>query len=158
MPDNDLITAYWNDFLKATNRSTDFQYFECFYFASTKEWANKLLQLVLDGRKKATSSSLYSYKNSVTPLPSVGNCSIVTDWDGFPHCVIETTNVLILPFKDITYDICKREGEDENLKSWQEGHIAFFTEVSKIDGFSFTWDMPVVFEDFKLIYTTNKKP
>lgn len=48
-----------------------------------------------------------------------GSYSIVTDWEGVPKCVIETTNVRILPFKDITYDICKLEGEDDSLESWR---------------------------------------
>jgi uncharacterized protein YhfF len=28
----------------------------------------------------------------------------------------------------MTYDICKREGEDDTLASWHEGHIRYFKE------------------------------
>ena len=35
--------------------------------------------------------------------------SVITDWDGNPRCVIRTTNIKIIPFKDITYDIAKLE-------------------------------------------------
>ena len=94
----------------------------------TEYWANELLRLVLEVVKKATSSSLWGYEIEGDPIPKKGELSIITDWDGNPKCVIETTDVTILPFKDITYDICKREGEDDSLESWRRGHIDFFTE------------------------------
>ena len=70
--------------------------------------------------------------------------SIVTDWEGIPKCVIETTNVMIIPFKEITFDICKLEGEDDNLESWREGHINFFSREGKELGYTFTEDMPKI--------------
>lgn len=153
MKSPDLISAFWDKFLKETKRNATEKYFECFYFDNTEESANYLLSLVLNGKKKATASSALSFECSNSPLPKVGDLSIVTDWGGKPHCVIKTTNVTILPFQDITFDICKREGEDDSLKSWQEGHVNFFMEDGKSEGYKFTWDMPVVFEDFEVIYT-----
>lgn len=85
-------------------------------------------------------------------MPKVGDLSIVTDFEGSPKCVIETRNVTIVPFSEMTFDICKREGEDDSLESWREGHIRFFTEEGKLVGFEFREDMPVVFEDFEVIY------
>lgn len=145
------IAEFWNNFLTHTNKSSDTKCFESFYFALTKEAANELLQLVLAGKKRATASSAYAFKEGEMPTP--GAYSIVTDFYGEPHCVIQTTAVTIMPFKDITYDICKREGEDDNLKSWQEGHTRFFTQEGKQLGYEFTQDMPVLFEDFKVVYT-----
>lgn len=69
-----------------------------------------------------------------------------------PKCVIETTNVSILPFKDITYDICRLEGEDDSLESWRKGHISFFKEEGKKSGYEFSEEMPVVFEEFEVVY------
>ena len=65
---------------------------------------------------------------------------------------METTGVSILPFRDITFDIAAREGEDATLASWQEGRRRFFKEDARALGYSFTEDMPVVFEDFRLLY------
>jgi uncharacterized protein YhfF len=53
----------------------------------------------------------------------------------------------------MTYDICKREGEDDTLESWQKGHRHFFTEEGKELGYVFSESMPVIFEDFKVVYT-----
>ncbi len=146
------IDEFWKAFLAKTGRSEDTTYVEVFHFELSEKWANELLRLVLIGQKKATASSLYSYECAGEPLPKVGDLSILTDWDGVPRCVIEATAITILPFSEITYDIAKREGEDDTLESWQKGHIHFFKEEGKILGYDFTEDLPVVFEDFKVVY------
>lgn len=148
-----IINEFWEDFLLKTNRSKDTKYIEYFHFELTEKWANELLRLVLIGQKKATSSSLLAYQIEGERIPQVGDLSIVTDWEGIPKCVIETTNVMIIPFKDITFDICKREGEDKNLESWIEGHTKIFSSEGSMLGYNFTEDMPVVFEDFKMVFS-----
>lgn len=109
--------------------------------------------MVLSGKKQATASSLLSYEIEGCRIPQIGDYSIVTDWKGNPRCVIETTNVIILPFNQITFDICKREGEDDTLESWQKGHRNFFMEDGKKLGYEFSENMPVVFEDFKVVFS-----
>ncbi len=143
---------FWQEFIEKTGKPDTTQYFESCYFHVTEEWANKLLALVLEGKKKATSSSLWAYEKEGSLIPKVGDFSIVTDWEGNPHCVIETTAVTILPFNEITFEICGREGEDDNLASWQRGHRHFFTEEGKMLGYEFSETMPVIFEDFKVVY------
>lgn len=147
------IDEFWQEFLEKTGRDRATQYIECFHFELTEEWANKLLALVLSGQKKATASSLLAYEREGSRIPQIGDCSIVTDWDGIPHCVIETTCVTVLPFNEITFDICKREGEDDSLETWQNGHRHFFSEEAKLLGYVFSESMPVIFEDFKVVYT-----
>lgn len=148
-----VISEFWGDFLLKTNKDKDTKYIDCFHFELTEKWANELLKLVLIGQKKATSSSLLAYKIDGERIPEVGDLSIVTDWDCNPKCVIETTNVMIIPFKEITFDICKREGEDKNLESWRKGHISFFSREGKELGYTFSEDMPVIFEDFKVVFS-----
>ena len=146
------IQAFWQRFLKATNRPLNTKMTACFHFELTEELANALLDLVLKGQKKATANSLYAYEIEKEPLPKKGDLSIVTDWEGHPKCVIETQAVTILPFKDMSYDICKREGEDDTLKSWQDGHRRYYEAEGKALGYTFTADLPVVFEDFEVVY------
>ena len=114
--------------------------------------ANELLDLVLAGTKTATCASELAYKVTGEPEPKVGDLSIVTDWGGKPFCIIETRAITKMPFSEMTYEICRREGEDESLESWQAGHIAFFKAEGVALGYEFTWDMPVIFEDFDVIY------
>ncbi|MBM7833292.1 ASCH domain-containing protein [Clostridium sardiniense] len=146
------IDLFWNRFLQESGYDKSTKYLEVFHFELTEYLANELLELVLEGKKKATSSSLISYQKEEIRSPQVGNLSIVTDWKGNPKCVIETKDISIIPFKDITYDICKREGEDECLETWRDGHIRFFKEEGKEIGYEFTEELLVVFEDFEVLY------
>lgn len=147
------IKRFWQRFLNAENKQESTKYIDCFHFELTEKLANELLELVLRGQKRATASSLWGYEIEGERIPKVGDYSIVTDWEGTPRCVIETTAVTILPYKEITFDICKREGEDDCLESWQKGHKRFFSEEGKAIGYEFSEDMPVVFEDFKVVFT-----
>lgn len=154
---NPAMDAFWLAFLREKKRSEDTTYLESFHFDVSEASANTLLQLVLTGQKRATASSLRYYEATGVRMPQPKDYSIVTDWDGVPWCVIETTNVQLLPFHEMTYDICQREGEDETLASWIHNHISFFTQEGAVCGYSFTPDMPVVFEDFQVVYQRNEK-
>ena len=146
------VQAFWEAFLRDTGRSADTPCPEAFQFELTEKWANELLRLVLEGRKRATSSSLTCYELEGERVPVPGDLSIVTDWAGEPHCVIETTQVDILPFRDMTFALCRLEGEDDSLDSWRRSHINFFTAEGQEAGYVFTEDMPVIFEQFRVIY------
>ncbi|HEX3023160.1 MAG TPA: ASCH domain-containing protein [Lachnospiraceae bacterium] len=146
------INEFWQEFIQYTGIDKDTKYLESFHFELTEKLANELLHLVLIGQKKATASSLPGYEIEGNRIPQAGDYSIVTDWEGNPRCVIRTTNVRIIPFRDITYDICKLEGEDDTLESWRKGHINFFEADGKELGYTFSEDMPVVFEEFEVVY------
>lgn len=146
------VEAFWEDFLRETGRPATTTYMDCFHFELNEELANELLELVLQGRKQATCSSQAAYVAEGTRLPVPGDLNIVTDFAGTPRCVIETTAVTVLPYEDVTYDIAKREGEDENLASWRAGHERFFRTEGEMLGYAFSPAMPVVFEDFRVIY------
>lgn len=146
------VDAYWQSFLQKTGQDLSLSYFESFAFGSNKAMAEELLALVLQGKKKATASSQFAYQRENTRLPQVGDYSIVTTWEGDPQCIIKTTAVTVLPFNEMTFEICSREGEDDNLASWQKGHRLFFTQEGAQLGYQFSEDMPVIFEDFEVVY------
>lgn len=153
--DKSKIQQYWQNFLLNTNRSPSEKYSSVFYFGSNKNSANHLLKLVLDGKKKATASSFESFALENEPIPQVGDFSVILDGDEVPRCVIQTTDILKMKFKDMCYDICKREGEDDSLASWQQNHIDFFSCDGKKLGYAFSWDMDIIFEDFEVIYQSQ---
>lgn len=146
-----MINEFWNKF-KMFIGNENINYDEVFHFEMTEKLANELLELVLIGKKKATSSSYLAYEIEKEELPKVGSYSIITNWDGIPYCVIQTTNVNIISYKDMTYDIVKLEGEDDNLESWQKNHERFFRKEGKHIGYEFNLDMPVVFEEFVVVF------
>ena len=123
---------------------------EKWHFELTEKACNYLLDLVLIGKKRATSSSLKGFQLE-GGMPIIGDLSVITDWEGNPRCVIKTTNIRIIPYKDITFDIARLEGEDDNLDSWRANHEKFFTEEGKEIGYEFNEDMDVVFEEFEVV-------
>ena len=124
---------------------------EKWHFELTEGACNYLLDLVLKGQKKATASSVLGYQIEGEEIPKEGNLSVITDWDGNPRCVIKTTRVRIIPYKDMTFDIAKLEDEDDTLESWRKNHEKFFTEEGKDLGYKFSEEMEVIFEEFEVI-------
>lgn len=146
------VNQFWQRFLSERNLPEDTVYFESFHFELTEKLAEELLSLVLAGQKKATASSLYAYEKEGQRLPEPGDYSIVTNWAGQPRCVICTTRVTVVPFGEMTFELCSLEGEDDSLDSWRRGHQRFFTEEGQEMGYRFSEEMPVVFEEFEVVY------
>ncbi|MDR0248896.1 MAG: ASCH domain-containing protein [Oscillospiraceae bacterium] len=146
------VDEFWGEFLASAGIDGSTKYIDAFHFAVGEEWANKLLDLALSGKKKATTSAAAAFERSGIPLPKPGDYSVVTDWAGNPRCVIQTTAVAVMPFNEMTFALCGREGEDDTLGSWQDGHRRFFAEEGRALGYGFSETMPVVFEDFKVVF------
>lgn len=103
---------------------------------------DKLVKLVLDGKKTAT-TSLFEFDS----LSAEGDVSILTDSNNNDMCILKTKRVIVTEFKNITWDIAKLEGENISLEEWRKVHKDFF---SKIDS-SFNDDTEVIFEIFEVI-------
>jgi uncharacterized protein YhfF len=103
---------------------------------------DKLVKLVLDGKKTAT-TSLYEFDS----LPTVGDVSILTDSNNDDMCILKTKEVIVTKFKNITWDLAKLEGENNSLEEWRKVHKDFF---SKIDS-TFNDDKKIIFEIFEVI-------
>ena len=71
----------------------------------------RLLKLVLSDKKKAT---CYPY-NENEELAKVGDLSIITTSYGKDACIIQTEEIQVLPFNDMTWDLAKLEGEHDTL-------------------------------------------
>ena len=108
---------------------------------------NKLIKLVLEGKKQATTSNY-----DPNELPIIGQQSIIVFDNGEDACIVETTDFKVLKFKDIDSNLSNLEGEG-SFESWKENHIKFF----KLYDESFNEDTLVVFETFKLIKDLTKK-
>lgn len=129
---------------------------EAWAFGATPEHANGLLRLVLAGTKTATASSLWDYQETGDPLPRPGEHSIILNGDGAPKAVIETTSIRIVPFDQVDADHAHAEGEgDRSLGYWRDVHEQFWREHSE-NPRGFEPDMPVVCEEFTLIYPVSE--
>lgn len=121
-------------------------------FGATPKHADELLDLVLEGTKTGTASSLWDHHATDEPIPYVGEHSIILDGLGRPRSIIETYDVQIVPFNEVTEEHAHAEGEgDRTLQAWQEIHREFWKKYSESPT-GFRDDMPVVCERFRVIY------
>ena len=126
--------------------------------ADYDDWAfggapDALAELVLNGIKTATASAYPLYEQEQEPLPKAGDYSVILNTKGEAVCIIRTTKVYVVPFREVSADHAFREGEDDrSLESWRELHRDFFTREMNDEGLSFDEDMPVVCEEFMRVY------
>lgn len=143
---------YWQKFLDSRNGDKDkYPYGGEVVFGMDEMMSIELTSLVLAGKKRATTSVLEAYKIDNERLPVVGLCYVVTDWYGEPVCIIREEKVDILPFNQVPWSMAEKEGEDDSLESWRMNHVEAFEEDGAIMGYEFSQDMPVVFEEFRVI-------
>jgi tRNA (guanine37-N1)-methyltransferase len=116
--------------------------------------ATGLWQIVLEGKKTATSSLEILYKYDEVPEPYVGSYYVTLDDELNPVAITQTTEVRKYKFKDATPEIGLLEGEgDLTLSYWRRAHKNIFRKWLKEDyDYKFHDDLVVVTEIFKVVY------
>ena len=149
------LDEYWNKFLSETGRSPDDKCAGDIGFEAKGFVGDELLTLVLAGKKTALFSSYSTFAIDNEPLPVTGELYLVLDRAGQPQCVIEFENIQILPYNEVTWEMAKLEGEDENLDAWKERQQEYLEEEGNILGFDFSPDIKLVFQEFKVVYRSK---
>jgi uncharacterized protein YhfF len=153
--EKESVIKMWNDYIVSLGedtKQTDKTY-SAWYFCDNEQDADELAQLVLEGTKKATASLFDSYAFENDAPPKKGDHSIITNWQGEAICIIKTTNVDIVPFKDVTEEFARTEGEgDKSLRYWKNAHLHYFSRESRLIGKEFDENMFVVCEKFEVVY------
>ena len=117
------------------------------------EEADELARLTAEGIKTATASAYPLYALEGEKLPAEGAYSVILRTDETAVCIIRTDRVYVVPFRDISAEQAWREGEgDRSLAYWRRAHEAFFTQEMQQAGLKFSEDMPVVCEEFSVVY------
>ena len=151
------IRSFWFEYLAEANREPDTPIYDVFHFDDNKSDANELAALVLQGRKLATASLLWEYGTDGKRRPQAGDLSVVTDWDGSPLCVIETSEVDVRAYKDVDEDFAAAEGEgDLSLEYWKNAHWAYFGRVCGELGRERSPEMLLVCERFLIVFPLSK--
>lgn len=125
------VEAFWQSYLVSLPEGVESSpiLYEAWSFCDNEESANKLGDLVKDGTKTATCGLVWAYEAENEELPTVGDFSIITYWDGEPLCIIETTEVQVTAFNEVDEKFAYDEGEgDRSLAYWREAHWDFFQE------------------------------
>ena len=98
-----------------------------------------LISLVLNGKKKATSSIYVENEIGNSKL------SIIVYSDGRDACLIETKEIIVLKFKEVDEGLALLEGEG-SFDKWKEDHYSFFISEDKL----FNESTLIGFEIFEL--------
>ncbi|NDZ18298.1 ASCH domain-containing protein [Variovorax sp. WS11] len=147
------IAMFWDAFCAELGEDGSDRFFEAFHFDDNEATANELADLVLAGVKRATAGLVWSFENAGGSPPKPGALSVVTYWDGRPACVIETLQVEVLPFDQVTAEFAAIEGEgDASLEYWRRVHWAYFGRECARMGREPSLTMPVACERFNVIY------
>ena len=114
---------------------------------------DELAELLLRGTKTATASAYPFYELEGTPLPQTGAYSVILNSREEAVCIIKTTKVVVLPFRDVDQLHAWKEGEgDRSLAYWRTVHERFFRQELAQVGISFDEDMKVVCEEFVRLF------
>ncbi|MCP5022737.1 MAG: ASCH domain-containing protein, partial [bacterium] len=152
------VAALWKSYLASlgdTPEATD-RVFTAWHFCDTKESADGLVDLVLLGVKRATAGSVAEYEAGTESMPLEGELSVVTDGDGIARCVIRTHRIDVVPFDEVTAEFAQIGGEgDRSLSYWRRVHWDYYTRVLKPLGLKPTRDMPVVCEQFEVVFSPD---
>jgi uncharacterized protein YhfF len=149
------IENYWNKYLATLPLEVPLhnKTYVAESLGDTPELADRLGQLVIMGIKTGTCSALWEWEAEGKPIPLPGQLTILLDGKGEPMCIIETTEVFACRFNAVDEEFAYTEGEgDRSLEYWQEAHKQYFIRMLPKIGKQFSEDMPLVCEQFKIIY------
>ncbi len=147
------IRQFWREFEIVKGQDLSERFYEAFHFDDNEKDANDLAGLVLQGTKRATAGLLWTNELYNKPAPKPGDLSVVTDWENNPLCVIETVEVEIVPFENVTEEFAAIEGEgDGSLRHWKEVHWLYFSRECRRLEKEPNQQMPIICEQFEVIY------
>ncbi len=126
---------------------------DAYGIGDTPELKQELLNLVLEGKKRASTSLVKESELEGWPIPEAGQYNVILDGYDNPAAVIKTVNVRRCRFSDVDEEHAYWEGEDDRtLESYIREHTKYYTRRGAALGFEFTPDMEVVLDRFELIY------
>lgn len=150
------LAEFWKRFDADAGGVDPARFYEAFHFGDNEALADALADLVLEGTKCATAGSLWSFEREGKPLPRPGDLSVVTRWAGTPLCIIETVQVDVVPFDEVTAEFAAVEGEgDGSLEFWRHEHASAFSRECARIGRVFDERMPVACERFRVVFTAS---
>jgi uncharacterized protein YhfF len=155
MIESDKIERYWRAYeaTLACVAPPRHEQYGAEQFVDGPELADRLGALIVSEVKTATCSALWEWEAEGKSLPEVGSKTVVLDGGGNPLCIIETSEVKIVPFNEVDAAFAKEEGEgDLSLEYWREAHWRFFSRTLPKIGREANPYMPLVCERFRSVY------
>ena len=155
---SEQVKDFWKQFCATPPQMNSGESFQVWYFGLGSEDAEELANLVLAGKKRATASLVWEYEDKPEDAPVLNGYSVVTDFEGNPKCVLQTTELRVLPFNEVDAQFAFDEGEgDQSLDYWRAVHWDYFSRRCAAIGKEPSLEMPVNCERFELLYPKTLK-
>lgn len=139
----------WDNFIQLHPKYQDSAYSAWSYGAIP----DQLAELTLKNIKTATASAYDLYAIDNDPLPQINEFNIILDSKDEAVCITKTTKVSVIPFLEVSEEHAFKEGEgDRSLATWRKNHTELFTQWYKEANLEFNENIPVVCEEFEVIY------
>ncbi|WP_338400026.1 ASCH domain-containing protein [Staphylococcus chromogenes] len=143
------INVFWEKFIEKYPEYQSYTYTAWQFGVDATHLAN----LVIQGKKTATTSAYALYAIDAEPLPKVGDLSIVLNETNEPMCIIKTTRVEKVPYREVTALHAFLEGEgDRTLNYWKDAHEKFFKEEFQKYGLVFNEHELMICETFECLF------
>jgi uncharacterized protein YhfF len=158
MKKEDRIKIFWQTYLNTLpkNKKPYADKYEIWHFCDNESSADQLVRLVLQGIKTATCGMVWSYEAEGEKLPEKGDISIITNWEGEPLCIVETTQAVIKKYNEVGASHAYEEGEgDRSLEYWRKVHWEVFSRECAALGKEPNEDMPLLCERFRILFPVN---
>ena len=147
------VEDFWAEFCRTNAAVAAETPFQVWYFGNDQEMSRRLAGLVVHAEKRAT-ASLAAYNDAHPDWAPIDNgYSVVTDFEGAPLCVLQTTEIRHLPFDEVDAEFAYDEGEgDRTLEDWRDGHRSYFAREAAEHGLEFNEKSLVCCERFRLLF------
>jgi len=121
------IERFWTRFCEQARTPTTTPY-QAWYFGDSRDLAHELVELVVHGAKRATTSLLWSIQRRPELAAIPGAYSVVTELNAEPRAVIRTTRIDVRAFDAVDAELAWEEGEDDrSLEAWRAAHLDYFS-------------------------------
>lgn len=112
--------------------------------------ADEIARRVVEGEKTATTAAAWAFEADGVPLPEPGDLAIVLDARDHPRALIRTTDVRVVPFREVDESHARADGAS-SLAQWRAEHAEFLRADAS---HPFTDDMKLVLETFDVLHPT----
>ncbi len=150
------IERYWEQYLESiplgATRPTGHRGTAA--FGITMDDAREIAPLVRDGTKTASGGLVWSNEADGTPGSRPGDLWIVIAGPDEPVCIIETTEVRLIPYDEVPEEYAWEGGEgDRTISDWRRMYWEYIVSECKRIGREPSPKAPLAMERFCVVYS-----
>jgi uncharacterized protein YhfF len=145
------VEAYWQAYRRA--RGVPEQPYDVCRMGDSAGMGDQLLQIILNGPKRATACLLRDVEAGGEVMATVGGHVVVLDGRNTPRAIWRTRTVEVKPLDRVDDAFAWDEGEGDRTRAdWLALHTRYFARRAEAEGYTFDPSMPAVFERFIVVW------